>query len=246
MSVILPLPDVHYKGQNGQDSKRHMHAFNPSKIELSFKDNSKGQKIAAALYLVSAHLSDTDMIKVTLRKYAVALLESDTFEHKRTLATNISELLSVAVLARLISEKNASILVLELRHFASLGQSEGDAVTEVLREHFGQPSIGHYTAPLTIKKSPSYTATSIGHTQSVAKKIGDSTPKASTTSNTKNTRQEQILSFINDRKSAAIKDIATLFPDVSEKTIQRELGALVASGHITKRGQKRWSVYMAL
>jgi DeoR/GlpR family transcriptional regulator of sugar metabolism len=62
----------------------------------------------------------------------------------------------------------------------------------------------------------------------------------------KNKRQHTILSFINDRKSAAIKDIAALFPDISEKTIQRELGTLVALGKITKRGNKRWSLYMAV
>lgn len=223
-----------------------MHAFNPTKIELSFKDNSKGQKIAAALYLLSAHLSDTDMIKVTLRKYAVSLLESDTLEHKRTLASAIAELLSVAVLARLISEKNASILVLELRHFATLGETEGDSVTEVLREHFGQPSISHISSPLTTKKTSSYSTLSISQSNTNTPKSIEKNEKGNTASSSKTSRQEQVLSFINERKSAGIKDIAARFPEVSEKTIQRELSALVASGHITKRGQKRWSIYMAL
>jgi predicted HTH transcriptional regulator len=62
----------------------------------------------------------------------------------------------------------------------------------------------------------------------------------------KNARQDTILSFINDRKSVVIKDIVSLFPDVSEKTIQRELNKLVENGKITKRGSKRWSVYMAV
>jgi hypothetical protein len=62
----------------------------------------------------------------------------------------------------------------------------------------------------------------------------------------KSARQDTILSFINERKSAVIKDIISLFPEVSEKTIQRELNALIDSGRITKRGTKRWSIYMAV
>jgi predicted HTH transcriptional regulator len=61
----------------------------------------------------------------------------------------------------------------------------------------------------------------------------------------KGDRQQTIMTFIDDRKAASIKDISALFTDVSEKTIQRELSSLVASGKISKRGSKRWSVYMA-
>lgn len=222
-----------------------MHTFNASKIELSFKDNSKGQKISAGLYLVTAHLSDNDPMKNTIRQRAVRLLESDTLDHKRTLSIQIADLLSTAVLARLISEKNASILVLELRHFASLGESEGDEITEALKSHFGQPSLTSFkSVSLPAKK----TSTNFSQRQepiTASKSTFDTEIKQQKVSN-KNQRQEAILSFINNRKSAAIKDIAALFPEVSEKTIQRELTSLVSSGHITKRGEKRWSLYMAI
>ncbi len=222
-----------------------MHTFNASKIELSFKDNSKGQKISAGLYLVTSHLSDNDPMKNTIRQRAVKLLESDTLDHKRALSIQISDLLSTAVLARLISEKNASILVLELRHFANLGESEGDEITEALKSHFGQPSLASFKS---VSLTPKKTSISISQRQkslTSSKDTFELNTKVSTISN-KNQRQEAILSFINNRKSAGIKDISALFPEVSEKTIQRELTALVGSGHITKRGEKRWSVYMAL
>jgi DeoR/GlpR family transcriptional regulator of sugar metabolism len=62
----------------------------------------------------------------------------------------------------------------------------------------------------------------------------------------KSKRQDAILSLINERKSVGIKDISVLFSDTSEKTIQRELSTLVAAGKITKRGEKRWSVYLSV
>ena len=222
-----------------------MDQFNPSKIELSIKDSTKGQKIAAALYLVTAHLSDTDPLKATLRDHAVSLLALDATPETHELALSITDVLGVAVLARLISEKNASIIVLELRHLVTLALGVGDSTTSDLRAHFGD-SEDSYTSSLSSSKKTLPRSSSLGQfASSGAVRTGEITSaKAGAQQGTKDKRQAQILSLINDRKSAGIKDIAGLFPETSEKTIQRELGALVASGQITKRGQKRWSVYM--
>lgn len=60
-------------------------------------------------------------------------------------------------------------------------------------------------------------------------------------------RKNKILSLIKDSVSgqsgASIKDISLAFTDCSEKTIQRELNALVLGGKLTKIGSKRWSRY---
>ncbi len=56
-------------------------------------------------------------------------------------------------------------------------------------------------------------------------------------------RREAILSVIRNKGKASIKDISTVIRNVSEKTIQRELGALIASGEVTKEGERRWSTY---
>ena len=211
----------------------------------SIKDNTKGQKIAAALYLVTAHLSDTDPLKNTLRTHAVALLDTSSADTGATLARSIGDLLSVAVLARLISEKNASIITLELRHFLALADTSSDTLTTTLEMHFGAQrgvlSAHHGTERSVAFKKTHTPLSSIGH--SVVRKDESI---ISTKNAAKPERQQHILSFINERKSAGIKDIALLFPETSEKTIQRELGTLVAAGRITKRGAKRWSVYMAI
>lgn len=56
-------------------------------------------------------------------------------------------------------------------------------------------------------------------------------------------RREAVLSVIRNKGVASIKDISTLIRGVSEKTIQRELLALIASGVVTKQGERRWSTY---
>jgi len=228
-----------------------MQSINPSKIELSIKDSTKGQKIAAALYLVTDHLSDTDPLKNTLRSQAALLLDMSSLDTVHALALKITDTMTVAVMARLISEKNASIIVLELRHFVTLQIGASDTMTDSLVAHFEESS-DRYTGTLSASKKTLSSTTSFRHFPVSSRTENDTSkaPKGSATgmsvSGVKSDRQEQILSLINARKSAGIKDIAGLFPDTSEKTIQRELGSLVASGRITKRGQKRWSVYMAV
>ena len=63
-------------------------------------------------------------------------------------------------------------------------------------------------------------------------------------------RKDQILDLITERRlqgkndGVMVKDILVKINDVSEKTLQRELSALVAKGILRKIGDKRWSRYV--
>lgn len=59
----------------------------------------------------------------------------------------------------------------------------------------------------------------------------------------KEARRSRILKLIKDSHEVMVKDITVLFPDLSEKTLQRELVALVESGVLKKTGERRWSRY---
>lgn len=57
-------------------------------------------------------------------------------------------------------------------------------------------------------------------------------------------RRNSILEIIQSKGgSASIKDISTVIRGVSEKTVQRELIALIGAGMIRKEGERRWSTY---
>ncbi len=217
------------------------------------KDIQKGQKIVAAVYLLTRHLSDTDALKDTLRNAIVSLIVASS-EDQVILSTQLETLLGAAVLTGLISEKNSSIVVYEINRYVEVVRADDhrDVSLEPLFPSdvsLGAPHVSsatrhdhqafhkghdktHHAAPLSLKQ------TSPSTIKDNHKSLDRSINKAS--------RQDKILSFINDRKSAVIKDITSLFPDVSEKTIQRELNTLIDTGRITKRGSKRWSIYMAV
>jgi hypothetical protein len=59
----------------------------------------------------------------------------------------------------------------------------------------------------------------------------------------KNGRQSVIVSLLKRKKEIMIKDVSPLIEGVSEKTIQRELLAMVKQGLLKKEGEKRWSKY---
>lgn len=59
----------------------------------------------------------------------------------------------------------------------------------------------------------------------------------------KNSRQSTIISLLKRKKEIMIKDVSPLIAGCSEKTIQRELLAMVHLGILKKEGEKRWSRY---
>jgi Fic family protein len=59
----------------------------------------------------------------------------------------------------------------------------------------------------------------------------------------KTSRQDIILSMLKSGVKLTIKDFAKNIKDCSDKTIQRELSALVAKGVLKKEGERRWSKY---
>ncbi len=60
----------------------------------------------------------------------------------------------------------------------------------------------------------------------------------------KNSRREQILALFVKGVDVSIKDIAARIRGCSEKTIQRELNALLYDNMIERIGEKRWSRYV--
>lgn len=63
------------------------------------------------------------------------------------------------------------------------------------------------------------------------------------TSDKNSERREAIVSILKSKGPSYIKDISTVIRDVSEKTVQRELQALVEAGIVTRTGERRWTTY---
>lgn len=56
-------------------------------------------------------------------------------------------------------------------------------------------------------------------------------------------RRATILGMLQRKDRVSVRDVANVIKDCSEKTLQRELLALVAQGVLVKEGERRWSTY---
>lgn len=251
--------------QNQKDNMRHdvfykeNNLINQRNYDVVLKCGIRADKIAAATYLVTDLFSDQEPLKYTLRQLSLDLasachtpLSSASITQSFSLLQMIDMLIGrieISTVAGLVSEMNGTILKNEL---VSLRK-------DYTHSYFGNDN-GVFGGSVAINIAPDLHAQFF--TQDTTK---SSSPHVSSTENqndiktTFNTiqndiqknseeetkqRREKILYIISEKRDVTIKDITDNVKDCSDKTIQRDLNALIVAGSIVKVGNKRWSRYV--
>jgi len=201
------------------------------------------------------------------------IVETNVLESLRSNVIETLSLFELAFVAGLVSEMNFIILKREyasLRDSIDIKKASRESRTDtILGDNFfynqepssmpksdapqGRASV---FAPTTFSKGRSIgqasTSMSDRNTKGqsvVSRQVVISTPSVQISkpkipnSVTKEARRSRILKLIKDNREVTIKDIVAHFPDISEKTIQRELVSLSDSGVLKKTGERRWSRY---
>lgn len=229
----------------------------------------KTEKLVTAVYMLTDFLSDTEPMKSRLRTAGTALLSDthslerlDVSERKVAAMKAIEDLesilsfLEVAAHASLISPKNVQILRDEFlalknilhdriavpvesisfrQEFFALpprtrqeGRQDEENSSESERRDFSiRQNVGYIR---DIKKDKVNLKSDISEINRGAK------PEVTL-------RQRDLLYFIKDKKIISIKDAIVKFPNIGEKTIQRDLIALIQKGAVLRTGERRWSRY---
>ncbi|PIP55577.1 MAG: hypothetical protein CO183_02055 [Candidatus Zambryskibacteria bacterium CG_4_9_14_3_um_filter_42_9] len=216
---------------------------------------TKPEKIASAIYLITSFFNDQEPLKWKLRTLAseftsLTMSLNDEFFKEREvlileikmLVTKMTSLLSVAKNAGLISSTNHDLMQSEFGKYASvLGQSTN--ISDVLKiEHPRQNVVDQWAQSLASREKNEGNLPSISLAkpnvvrQKPLKEFGAVLVK-------KTNRQSIIIGLLKRKREVMIKDITPLINGCSEKTIQRELSAMVRSGVLKKDGDKRWSRY---
>ncbi len=206
----------------------------------------KSEKLASALYMVTGFIPSNDPLKTRVRTCAIELVTSSANPEKArdlryhegfaSICLEIGSILNLAERAGFISPMNARILHAEYADLASFVSQHTEKVfdsnkvdvTTENRAPLDQGSVG--SAKANKRRNGSELST-----QSVGKR----------TSNHKRhlNRREIILSLLNKKDKITVKDVCAEIEGCSEKTIQRELMALVDQGILMKEGERRWSTY---
>lgn len=224
----------------------------------------KTEKIVAALYLVTNLILDNEPIKWRIRKMALELV-SDTLDLRRLpsvqakptvsgIITSISEMISllkVASISEQVSQMNFAVLQRELAFLmGNLESAHSDIIggsdSFLSQDYFNVPE--PISALVNNSLGAMFSNVAGGgyshkgqYRTSVLKK--DNIVNQELKDNVKDNRHERMLQLLKVGKPLGIKDFAKEITDCSEKTIQRELLAMVGSGVLKKTGERRWSLY---
>lgn len=199
---------------------------------------AKSQKIASAVYLITGFFTDSEPLKWKLRDLS-ADLASESKKDKITLLRDIHSLFLVAKTVNLISEQNFEIMAGEIGKFQEILNNPLDKglFSDRVPVERALPEVE--PAPVVRDK--------ISNEPPRRELLSEPLPRPlkefGAVSVKKNSRQSVIIGLLKRKKEIMIKDVSPLISGCSEKTIQRELSAMVAAGILRKIGEKRWSRY---
>jgi len=183
--------------------------------------------------------------------------------------SEIISLLHIACAGQLISEMNYQVLVEEFTHLQvfiadnTRVQTDADSfvhslfsgddaqpapsaqnVKDISKGHKRQENVLYNLKhSSSFKPSSNRTEEPMKHTHTKPKRTHAPNQTKAANEEVKTQRRETILSVVKRQGKVSVKDIAAHITDCSEKTLQRELLALVKDKKLTKEGEKRWSVY---
>ncbi len=207
---------------------------------------SKTNKLISALYMVTDVMDKDEPLRGKLRVLGVEVI-SDIYSNPKNALGKISQILSFLDVARainLISEMNASVLKQE---FLGLEKSvkETQGTPLLLSELFpsreqSSPFISTGERPRVGVQKGSTLMKALGE---VSNRISSDQGKRQKQDVLKTQRRSEIINTVKkNNNGASIKDIVLAIGQ-GEKTIQRELVAMVKENFLYRTGSKRWTRY---
>ena len=218
---------------------------------------AKAERLATAVYLVSQFISD-ELLRTKIRRCALELVSSINANNVHNvhsvllgIVRETTGLLNVAYRTGNVSEMNWSLLSKEYGEFIRILQERGDAIsahgmilskdlfdTGIPDRSLRAPKEQVSARPLIKDKR-----TFKGQPRERLPVSKDTSPKSTVASERKDGRRAIILDLLKRQKQVTVRDVAGAIPGVSEKTLQRELVALVEEGVLKREGERRWSTY---
>lgn len=218
----------------------------------------KAERLAKAIHLVGPAFTNSASLKDRLDRISIGLVDaailppSASREALSRELLALSSILSIARTGGMLSVMNADLIVREahllLQEIAGYEEprlmlEEVPSLAALAKSVQAVPHASSQrlrsVAHVTYDSSLGGPETGNGHSKGQLSDIRVGEGEAKGNSN----RRDAVLSVLRSRGASYIKDISTVIRDVSEKTIQRELSALVAEGMVLRKGDRRWTTY---
>jgi|TARA_Y100000310_G_scaffold170442_2_gene170607 hypothetical protein len=210
----------------------------------------KVERLAAAVHIVTSFVREDEPVRARIRIKSLELLDHVSLLRTEKLIQSLLELiavLDVAYMGGFISEMNFSLLkseCVELAKFIkakehNISSGKSDLSDEFFADSY-EVGMEHVRRAVPASGIDSIKDSLVKDTRS-KKKVGN---KRSGSRRTQ--RREVILALLKHKSPITVKDVGETIVDCSEKTLQRELVALVQEGVLKKEGERRWSNYFLL
>lgn len=217
----------------------------------------KSERLAKAIHLITPAFRENPSLRNRLDEIAVRLIDAavlspisarNVFSHE---LLALSSMLSIAQTGGLLSTMNAELI----NHEAHMLLQEVATYEEPRLFLDDMPSLAEFAKAAQNTASPVVSTHAPTHTANMQTRTANATRfnKGQRTSKghkgqvkdkaTVSTRRDAVLAVVRSKGSVYIKDVSTVIRNVSEKTIQRELVALVGEGILTRTGERRWTSY---
>lgn len=236
-----------------------------------FKDNvfyycyQKVKKFASATYLITNFFSEQEPLKWNMRQASANLvktvmsLSSASLSERESVARrsttevfHLIALFDIAFTSGFISKNNHDIISDELKQFANVLSEQSkdtNSVNSIFfnKEYFGSVAL---TTNSNFQKDQQKEHSHIGQTidkgQVSYKGQDDVLGQKQIKSIGQLSRREKIIKIIKEKGNVSISDLSKDIKGCSEKTLQRELLAMVSESILSKVGERRWSRYSLL
>jgi hypothetical protein len=208
-----------------KDTRAMTYAFSGDVYFMVARAISKSWEIVSLVDVASSVGFISDMNARILRGVLVEFIGALRDKQRREGFSNIEDL---KIGESLASEISLTKELFEVKELTSKGQEIKDTNTSV-KMSFKKEPVKTETPKNTEEKTGNFV-------EPIVIKNKEEGPK-------KSDRREKIIEIIKEKKEVMIGDVTASFPDVSSKTIQRELTSLVEEGVLNKEGEKRWSKY---
>ena len=207
----------------------------------------KTERLAKAIHLIAPAFKDSPALRDKIDIIAVGLVNAAVLppltarEALSRELLSLSSVLSIARIGGLLSPMNADLIARE-----SHALLQEVATYEEPRLVFEDaPTLAELSKSSQVQSRPLRIEGVVsvrGETRAIAR---PGAPKGQSILDNSGrvSRRDAILEVLKGKGPSYIKDISTVIRDVSEKTIQRELQAMVQEGRVTKEGERRWTTY---
>ena len=210
----------------------------------------RAERIVAALHLLTNHVPATEPSRREIRSEAVRLLSlildlrdemraSDSLQARKVQASirSLISLVRMLCFSGFVSQQNTKTCIEALdelgNYLISLQRSSLSESISLTKEELLEDTEQRQVLKDTVSVI----------TDSDVRETSVTTPSSQTPQTFHNGRAEKIIDFLKSKGELGIRDIASNFPEYSEKMIQRELATLVSRGRVRRTGLKRWSTY---